>query len=94
MLASPNVTKDRDRPEDGALPLHAVVRDLKPGLYRVFVSAPGRPLAYSLDGREWLRYAGGELALGKHRIADRPFELWIDDHYAAPLGFATTRPSG
>lgn len=84
VLASPSVTKDRERPEDGAPPLHAVVRGLKPGLYAVFISAPGRPLAYSLDGKTWLRYERGELALGKQRITDRPFEFWIDDRYAAP----------
>ena len=84
VLASPSVTKDRDRPEEGAPPLHAVVRGLKPGLYAVYLSAPGRPLAYSLDNLEWIRYAGGELSLGKHQITDRPFEFWIDDRYAAP----------
>jgi hypothetical protein len=84
VLASPSVTTDRQRPEEGAPPLHAVVRGLEPGLYAVYLSAPGRPLAYSLDGKEWIRYQGGELALGKHRIADRPFEFWIDDRYAAP----------
>ncbi len=84
VLASPSVKTDRVTPEEGAPPLHSVVRDLKPGWYQVYVSAPGRPLAYSLDGRQWERYAGGELNLGRRLIGDKPFELWIDDRFAAP----------
>lgn len=86
VLASPSVKADHATPEEGAPPLHSVVRGLKPGLYQVYVSAPGRPLAYSLDGRQWLRYAGGELNLGQRRIGSQPFEIWIDDRFAAPQG--------
>jgi len=84
VLASPTVKQDRSSPEEGAPPLHSVVRGLKPGLYQVYVSAPGRPLAYSLDGRQWQRYAGGELDLGRRQIGAAPFEIWIDDRFAAP----------
>jgi len=83
-LASPTVATDRATPEEGAPPLHAVVDDLKPGLYQVYVSAPGRPLAYSLDGQEWHKYQGGELDLGLIRCPAGKFELWIDDRYANP----------
>jgi hypothetical protein len=84
VLAAPPVKQDRATPEAGAPPLHSVVRGLKPGLYQVYVSAPGRPLAYSLDGKQWQRYAGGELNLGQRLLDARPFEIWIDDRFAAP----------
>ncbi len=84
VLASPPVKADRARPEEGAPPLHSVVRGLKPGLYQVYVSAPGRPLAYSLDGKQWQRYAGSELNLGQRQIGSEPFEIWIDDRFASP----------
>ena len=79
VLASPVAKADRATPEEGAPPLHSVVPGLKPGWYRVFASGPGRPLAYSLDGEEWLKHQGGELALGIWQAADKPFELWVDD---------------
>lgn len=83
-LASPTVAQDRERPEDGAPALHAVIDDLKPGLYQVYVSGPGRPLAYSLDGESWRKYQGGELDLGLIDCAKGRFEIWIDDKYANP----------
>lgn len=87
VLASPIVAKDRDRPEDGAPPLHSVVTDLKPGTYLVYVSNPGgRPLAYSLDGRDWIKHRGSELSFGAQQIDDGRFELWVDDRYAHPPG--------
>ena len=61
-----------------------MVRGLKPGLYQVYVSPPGRPLAYSLDGKQWQRYESGELNLGRRQIGREPFEIWIDDRFAAP----------
>lgn len=84
VLASPVVKVDRRTPEEGAPPLHCMVRDLKAGWYQAFVSAPGRPLAYSLDGVHWFRHQGGELALGLFQAGGKPFELWVDDRYAAP----------
>jgi len=87
VLASPAVKADRTTAEEGAPPLHSVVSGLKPGWYRVFASSPGgRPLAYSLDGREWFKHQGGELLLGIWLSADKPFEVWVDDRYAYPPG--------
>ncbi len=86
VLASPAVTTDRATPEEGAPPLHSRVTGLAPGAYQVYVSAPGRPLAWSLDGRTWQRYQGGELDLGLRHLPDGRFEIWIDDRYAAPPG--------
>ncbi|HOZ46798.1 MAG TPA: hypothetical protein PLO37_19955 [Candidatus Hydrogenedentes bacterium] len=87
VLASPNVAADRERPEDGAPPLHSVVTDLEPGVYHVYVSNPGgRPLAYSLDGGTWVRHAGSEWSAGAQDIADGRFEFWVDDRYAYPAG--------
>jgi len=87
VLASPVVKADRTTPEEGAPPLHSVVRGLSPGWYRVFASSPGgRPLAYSLDGQQWFKHQGSELALGIWQAADKPFELWVDDRYAHPSG--------
>lgn len=87
VLASPAVAADRENPSDGAPPLHAVITDLKPGWYQVYVSAPGgRPLAYSLNGQDWRKYVGGELDLGRRELKDGRFELWVDDRYAHPPG--------
>jgi|GEM_PF-1671397 len=84
VMASPLVTKDRATSEEGAPPLHCAVTNLPPGAYGVFISAPGRPLAYSLDGKEWVRYQGGELALGMRDIRSGRFEFWVDDRFASP----------
>ena len=85
VLASPPTAVERAKPEDGAPALHCVVDDLKPGLYRVFVSSPGgRPLGYSLDGQRWRPYVGAELALGLRDLPDGRFEIWIDDRYPHP----------
>lgn len=86
VLASPGVKADRATPDEGAPPLHSVVPGLKPGWYRVFASAPGRPLAYSLDGKKWFKHQGSELPLGLWQATDKPFELWVDDRYAYPTG--------
>jgi len=86
VLASPVAKAERATPEAGAPPLHSVVRELPPGWYRVFASAPGRPLAYSLDGQEWFPHQGSELSLGIWQAAGKPFELWVDDRYAPPPG--------
>lgn len=84
VMASPAVAKDRATPEEGAPPLHCVVTNLAPGAYGVFISAPGRPLAYSLDGKAWSRYQGGDLAMGMRDLRSGRFEFWIDDRFAHP----------
>jgi len=85
-LASPTVEADRGSAEEGAPALHCVVDDLKPGVYLAYVSNPGRPLGYSLDGERWFRHAGTELFLGMHDLPDGRFEFWVDDRYASPPG--------
>ena len=87
-LASPTVEADRESPEEGAPALHCVVDDLKPGVYLAYVSSPGRPLGYSLDGERWFRHAGTELFLGMHELPEGRFEFWVDDRYANPPGNA------
>lgn len=84
VLASPPVAMDRATAEEGAPPLRCAVTNLAPGAYSVFISAPGRPLAYSLDGKSWVRYQGGELALGARDLRSGRFEFWVDDRYAHP----------
>lgn len=84
VLASPPVTRDRANPEEGAPPLHCVVTNLVPGAYSIFLSPPGRPLAYSLNGTDWFKYKGGERNLGIHDLNAGNFEFWIDDRYAHP----------
>ncbi len=86
VMASPSVAKDRASPAEGAPPLHCVVTNLPPGPYRIYVSGPGRPLAYSPDGETWVRYQGGEVMLGPRDLREGRFELWIDDRYAYPPG--------
>ncbi len=84
VLASPHVAADRASPQEGAPPLHSVVTDLKPGVYLVYVSNPGRALAYSRNGKTWFKHSSGELCLGTHHVTDGRFELWVDDRYAYP----------
>ncbi|MCC7493566.1 MAG: hypothetical protein IT204_14525 [Fimbriimonadaceae bacterium] len=85
VLASPTVSADRATPEAGAPPLHARV-PLPAGIYRAWISAPGRPLAYSRNGRDWTRYEGGECDLGLVEVGAAGFELWVDDRFAHPPG--------
>lgn len=83
VLASPPVKQDRASPEEGAPPLHGLVT-LAPGFYEAHLSAPGRPLAFSADGKSWRRYQGGELHLGVQDCRSGRFEFWIDDRFAHP----------
>ncbi len=80
VLRSPVVLADREKPEDGAPPLHTVLTGIPTGVYNVRIKS-GRVLAVSLDGKTWSRYTGGLLA---HRvpIANGTFELWVDDRFA------------
>ncbi|MCP4639766.1 MAG: hypothetical protein GY851_05005, partial [bacterium] len=87
VLASPASDTDHATPEEGAPPLHCVVDDLEPGVYRIYLSNPGaRPLAYSLDGQTWFKHQRTELALGTRHLPEGRFEVWVDDRYAYPFG--------
>jgi len=90
VLQSPRVLKDRDKPEDGAPPLHTVVKDLKPGKYYVEVGGVGRPMGISFDGKTWKKIDGGSRNLGLLEIKNGTFELWLDDRYAAETGQGST----
>lgn len=80
-----NKTEDRATPEDGAPPLHTKITGIPNGLYQVFVSGSNRPLAYSMDGKEWFRFEQyGENTFGIYDIQDGTFEVWVDDRYASP----------
>ncbi len=81
VLRSPAVTEDRERPEDGAPPLHSVVTGILPGNWSVEIGGVGRPMGVSFDGETWRKQTGR--VLGEFEIADGRFELWVDDRYAA-----------
>jgi hypothetical protein len=51
VLRSPEVMEDRERPEDGAPPLHATVTGIPEGTWRVTIGGLGRPLASLLMAR-------------------------------------------
>ncbi|MCD6361330.1 MAG: hypothetical protein J7M38_10750 [Armatimonadetes bacterium] len=84
VLQSPRVMQDREKPEDGAPVLHAVVTDLPPGRYDVTLARVGRPIGVSFDGETWRRQTNG--FLGIFEITDGRFEVWVDDRYAAVTG--------
>jgi hypothetical protein len=81
VLQSPRVLADRDRPEDGAPPLHSIVEDLPPGKYYVEIGGVGRAMGVSLDGTSWQKVDGSSRHLGLLDIAEGRFELWVDDRY-------------
>ncbi len=84
VVQSPRVMQDRDKPEDGAPVLHAVVTGLAPGKYDVTLAWVGRPIGVSLDGETWRKLTNE--ALGIFEIKDGRFEVWVDDRYAATTG--------
>ncbi len=81
VLRSPAVMADRERPEEGAPPLHSVVTGIPQGTWSVEIGGVGRPIGISLDGETWTRQTGR--VLGEFEITDGRFELWVDDRYAA-----------
>lgn len=81
VLAAPSVTKDRDRPEDGAPVLHTHITGLPAGLYEVTVQH-SRALGVSLDAGQTWRKLEGQESLGNVTIKDGTFDLWVDDRYA------------
>lgn len=83
VLQSPRVMADREKSEDGAPVLQAVVRDLPPGKYYVQIGGVGRPMGISLDGKTWKAIDGSSSNLGLQEIGEDGFQLWVDDRYAS-----------
>jgi len=81
VLRAPIVQADRATPEEGAPPLHTVIRDVPPGVYTVDVKVT-RVLGISLDGKEWRRFTGGTLISELRLAAGGVVEFWLDDRYA------------
>ncbi len=90
VLQSPRVMADRERPEDGAPPLHSTVTGIPPGKYTVEIGGVGRPMAMSFDGEAWKKIDGSSRNLGEFEITDGTFELWVDDRYAAETNPGST----
>ena len=85
-LQSPPITEDRDRPEDGAPPLHTHITGIPNGTYTVHLGNPSRTITLSVDGTNWQKFApqGFEIVLGRTAVTDGTFDLWADDRYAHP----------
>ena len=85
VLQSPRVLQDREKPEDGAPPLHTRIESEKipPGKYYVEIGGVGRPLAISLDGKDWKKIEGSARNLGLVEVGQEGFQLWVDDRYAS-----------
>ena len=81
VLKSPEVKKDRAKPEDGAPPLHTVIDKLAPGKYHLWIAGVSRPMGISLDGREWRRLENPNF--GVVEIGSAGFQIWIDDRFAS-----------
>lgn len=80
VLRSPDVKADRDKPEDGAPPLHLVLKDIPKGFYDLRIKR-GRALAFSMDGKQWSRLEGDTVARNV-TIDKGTFEFWVDDRFA------------
>ena len=83
VLQSPIVRQDRATPEEGAPPLHTRITGIPAGTYAVELLHLSRPLAVSLDGKNWTRKEGRDNRVGIFTITSGTFELWVDDRYAA-----------
>jgi hypothetical protein len=84
-LRSPVVREDRRSPAEGAPPLHTRITGIPNDSYRVYLSNPIRAIAYSFDGKEWLRgEPRGEIFLGVFDVRNGIFELWVDDRFSTP----------
>jgi len=81
VLRSPSVMEDRKSPEDGAPPLHIVLRDVPPGVYNVEMRV-GRVVGVSRDGKNWVRFRGGVLYSAQRFEAGKSFDFWVDDMFA------------
>ncbi|MBM3890247.1 MAG: hypothetical protein FJ388_14125, partial [Verrucomicrobia bacterium] len=83
VLKSDSVPADRATPDEGCPTLRVRVGPLEPGRYQVYLSVPGRALAYSRDGKQWRRLPGADLPdLGVATMTEPFFEFWLDDRYA------------
>ena len=80
VIKSPDVKEDRETPEDGAPPLHLLLKGIPDGTYNVRVGK-ARQLAVSEDGKTWRRL-GSNTVHPRLKITGGTFELWIDDRYA------------
>ena len=80
VLKSPEVKADRATPEDGAPPLHLVVKGIPKGTYDLRLKR-GRALAVSLDGKVWRRLEGDVVAHDL-KIDKGTYEFWVDDRFA------------
>ncbi|TWT81788.1 Rhamnogalacturonan endolyase YesW precursor [Planctomycetes bacterium CA13] len=83
VLQSPVVKADRNSPEDGAPPLHSIVRDIAPGKYHIDIGGVGRPIGISRDGVTWVSVDSRSAHLGVVEIGSEGFELWLDDRFAS-----------
>lgn len=84
-LKSDSVRAERAGPQEGCAPLHVRVGPLEPGPYQVYLSLPGRAMAFSRDGNNWTRLPGHVApALGLITITEPWFEFWLDDRYLEP----------
>ncbi len=90
VLQSPRVMNDRERPEDGAPPLHTFIDNIPPGRYIVEIYAVARPMGISLDGENWRKIDSSRRNLGEFEITDGTFELWVDDRYASDTNPGST----
>ncbi|MBN1347078.1 MAG: silent information regulator protein Sir2 [Phycisphaerae bacterium] len=84
VLQSPRVLKDRDKPEDGAPPLHTHITGIPKGRWDVSLGNVGRVLAVSMDGKQWRPVSGRDAYLGAFDIVGGTFDVWVDDRYASP----------
>jgi rhamnogalacturonan endolyase len=80
VLKSPEVKADRATPEEGAPPLHLVLKGIPKGTYDLRLKR-GRALAVSMDGKEWRRLEGDVVARDL-KIDQGTYEFWVDDRFA------------
>lgn len=85
VLKSDSVISDRTNPAEGCPPLHVRVGPLEPGRYQVYLSIPGRTLAFSRDGQKWEKLTAKQLPdLGVINVPGPEFEFWLDDRFVEP----------
>ncbi len=90
VLQSPRVLEDRATPEEGAPPLHTVIKKIPPGKYYVEIGGVSRPMAISLDGKNWRKIEGSARNLELLEIGKDGFQLWVDDRYASSTNPGST----